>query len=107
MSIFLFLRPVQTSRIFPYTTLFRSLAGEAQRLVADGHIEDALSLLGQRMNERAVSLEVHALYRSLLSQGNDRPALIEDRKSTRLNSSHVASSYAVFCLKKKNCRDHA
>ncbi|HLS05543.1 MAG TPA: hypothetical protein VK036_04520 [Wenzhouxiangella sp.] len=53
------------------------LAGEAQRLVADGHIEDALSLLGQRMNERAVSLEVHALYRSLLSQGNDRPALIE------------------------------
>src|SRR5690625_6514680 len=36
--------------------------------------------------------------------------LIEDRKSTRLNSSHVASSYAVFCLKKKNNqrrRDHS
>src|SRR5690242_21491845 len=32
----------------------------------------------------------------------DRPGLVSDRKSTRLNSSHMSISYAVFCLKKKN-----
>lgn len=53
------------------------LAGEAQRLVANGHIEDALALVGQHMNERAVSLKMHALYRSLLNRQNNRPALIE------------------------------
>src|SRR5690625_6813719 len=39
--------------------------------------------------------------------GDVRPVQIEDRKSTRLNSSHVAISYAVFCLKKKNNHDAA
>src|SRR5690625_5632388 len=36
---------------------------------------------------------------------SDRSCLVLDRKSTRLNSSHVAISYAVFCLKKKNAKD--
>src|SRR2546426_8136107 len=35
-------------------------------------------------------------------QANDDPTIVEDRKSTRLNSSHLVISYAVFCLKKKN-----
>src|SRR5437868_14336078 len=39
-----------------------------------------------------------------LSRARDRPRGIGDRKSTRLNSSHVSISYAVFCLKKKNKR---
>src|SRR5258705_1816184 len=54
---------------------------------------------------------VQALFQFLLSAalGNDRHALpghddAEDRKSTRLNSSHLGISYAVFCLKKKNTR---
>src|SRR5438067_9941199 len=42
-------------------------------------------------------------------RGRDRPpggiARLGDRKSTRLNSSHVSISYAVFCLKKKNCAE--
>src|SRR5439155_4375203 len=47
----------------------------------------------------AAALRVDPLGRWLLA----RPTVGEDRKSTRLNSSHVAISYAVFCLKKKNC----
>src|SRR5690625_7621094 len=44
----------------------------------------------------------------LVDRGSDRHADEhgQDRKSTRLNSSHVAISYAVFCLKKKTCADH-
>src|SRR5258708_26659617 len=62
------------STLFPYTTLFRSLLGEHTKEVFG-------SWLG--MSERDVS------------------GLKEDRKSTRLNSSHQIISYAVFCLKKK------
>src|SRR5258708_23040777 len=71
------------STLFPYTTLFRSryLDGELKNIVlSDG--EDAKPTAGfQRVIQRAV---------------------IQDRKSTRLNSSHQIISYAVFCLKKKN-----
>src|SRR5437868_11409682 len=65
------------STLFPYTTLFRSEmeAGSQQRV-----------------------LEVRPENRSEASGANSRT----DRKSTRLNSSHVSISYAVFCLKKKN-----
>src|SRR5256885_7452695 len=70
------------STLFPYTTLFRSAAadGAGARLSAD-----AQSLAG-------LGLPLHA---HLLG-------LFPDRKSTRLNSSHLVISYAVFCLKKKN-----
>src|SRR3989442_7518266 len=62
------------STLFPYTTLFRSL--RAGLTVAQGPVRGALSF-------------------SLI------PFFPIDRKSTRLNSSHVRISYAVFCLKKK------
>src|SRR5437870_6463022 len=68
------LRPPPRSTLFPYTTLFRSSGIQARRL-----LETA-------------------------SPGVDRKQPLwdaGDRKSTRLNSSHVAISYAVFCLKKK------
>src|SRR5438874_13784399 len=71
-------QPPRTT-LFPYTTLFRS--GLAQRVAAE--------LLEQRLREH---------------QGHHRLG-DEDRKSTRLNSSHVEISYAVFCLKKKNKAD--
>src|SRR5437899_8223845 len=72
------------STLFPYTTLFRSLLGRAQPV-----------LFGQIHRHT----ECHPAR-------NDRDLVhrIEDRKSTRLNSSHLGISYAVFCLKKKKTR---
>src|SRR5437868_9854551 len=64
------------STLFPYTTLFRSVVG---------------------IDEAAGTLIVHDPQSFRTSE-----YLSEDRKSTRLNSSHVSISYAVFCLKKKN-----
>src|SRR3989442_7510878 len=70
------------STLFPYTTLFRS------------HYEIHLALREDLQRGRSV-LGLEHLAR-LPEDGADR-----DRKSTRLNSSHVRISYAVFCLKKK------
>src|SRR5436305_8046035 len=86
------LRRPPSSTLFPYTTLFRSIV-----LVTGGSIGLAMRSSGQRVAQAAgagarLSEEVVRMYR-------DRPA--SDRKSTRLNSSHVRISYAVFCLKKK------
>src|SRR3989442_10879188 len=75
------------STLFPYTTLFRSTYD--YHCTACGGF-DALRSLSQR-NEPAPCPSCEAA--SQLGQG--------DRKSTRLNSSHVRISYAVFCLKKK------
>src|SRR5262245_63749963 len=81
--------------LFPYTMLFRS--------VADGKPDD-----GDHAVIRPVMFEVdaeHARARHAaepaLAAGQLGPAIGEDRKSTRLNSSHLGISYAVFCLKKK------
>src|SRR5690606_41315765 len=92
--LFLLIRPRPISTLFPYTTLFRSVL---QRLVA--------------MKLNAVGLrDVAGLYPRELSGGMARRVALAralaldpplDRKSTRLNSSHVKISYAVFCLKKK------
>src|SRR5690348_18204633 len=82
------------STLFPYTTLFRSdIAAEIGRVVGiDGHAKPAL--------EQA--LEVVLLDALVYAQANVRQrAHGQDRKSTRLNSSHPSISYAVFCLKKK------
>src|SRR5690349_22543807 len=77
------------STLFPYTTLFRS--GRAR--FARGHRHQ---VFGQVRRNRRVGSQEEG---SELAVGHSR--LHEDRKSTRLNSSHVESSYAVFCLKKK------
>src|SRR5207249_11589746 len=77
---FLMLRPPPRSTLFPYTTLFRS-GGRG-------------SLTVKRKTVGAIShrwIEIVLRFSSTCS----------DRKSTRLNSSHVSISYAVFCLKKK------
>src|SRR5690625_5814320 len=87
------LRLLPTSPLFPYTTLFRSLrrhCGLLSAAGAGGHCPDPLSAVH---SWRAVHGAAPASVPS--------PALQEDRKSTRLNSSHVAISYAVFCLKKQ------
>src|SRR5690606_39823293 len=88
-------RRAQRSTLFPYTTLFRSLP--VTELVA-GQYQPRM-----HMDEGAL----YELAESIKSQGVMQPILVrqlssgEDRKSTRLNSSHVKISYAVFCLKKK------
>src|SRR5256885_8546992 len=82
------------STLFPYTTLFRS----AQHLVADHP--------GQPVRAEQVPVTYLSVVHGQVRLGY-RPAVQgpeqerADRKSTRLNSSHLVISYAVFCLKKK------
>src|SRR5437660_7662220 len=85
------LPPPPTSTLFPYTTLFRSDTGSASNLLLSGNV----TLAGSG----TVTLSNSSGNR-IFGQSTGQ----EDRKSTRLNSSHVAISYAVFCLKKKNQR---
>src|SRR5256885_5288141 len=86
------------STLFPYTTLFRSVTILARRQplepgLARVHDQRIDARLRDRGGER-----VERLLGILLV---DADAALEDRKSTRLNSSHLVISYAVFCLKKK------
>src|SRR5690349_23970708 len=90
------LRRPLTSTLFPYTTLFRSSLDSTARVI----IGSSQSVTGRgetffRPDQKNCSLAplLGAVYR--------------DRKSTRLNSSHVEISYAVFCLKKKRKEDSA
>src|SRR5256885_3109259 len=80
------------STLFPYTTLFRSVADEGQ--VRAEHARNGASL--QRSDQKEGLLRLPA-------EAADHARA--DRKSTRLNSSHLVISYAVFCLKKK--KNHA
>src|SRR5260221_10307223 len=75
------------STLFPYTTLFRS----------------GLVALAQGRAEEITPEQVRALKEEnyLARDGSVPQGVREDRKSTRLNSSHTVISYAVFCLKKK------
>src|SRR5688500_19375562 len=84
--------PPPTSTLFPYTTLFRS----PQRLedrVGEAKDEEVLDRLFPEVVVDAVDLPLVESCGDRIIQG--------DRKSTRLNSSHLVISYAVFCLKKK------
>src|SRR5690554_7064610 len=82
------------STLFPYTTLFRS-----------GIIQvDAVTIAGRRDLKRNDLIKDEfgsVLLSVLIGTTKTRCFEVEDRKSTRLNSSHVRISYAVFCLKKK------
>src|SRR3989442_9802136 len=80
------------STLFPYTTLFRSSVPVRELF------DDAI-LHAQRVDFAAFNGIV--CVRNALAGGED-PFAVRDRKSTRLNSSHVRISYAVFCLKKNS-----
>src|SRR3712207_7989280 len=83
-------RPPRSTR-FPYTTLFRSRCAQLRRDRA--HVGRLLEPVhGRGEPDRALGAQ---------AQGRVGGELLEDRKSTRLNSSHANISYAVFCLKKK------
>src|SRR2546426_9372268 len=86
------------STLFPYTTLFRShvMSSDANRAWQHPWLRVSLlirALLGSRWDAETWP-QVKAEFKKAL-------ALRRDRKSTRLNSSHLVISYAVFCLKKK------
>src|SRR3712207_8409117 len=82
------------STLFPYTTLFRSAGiGKIRSAVVADCISSPLSV---RENAMASCGPASSGVTSAGPQG------AEDRKSTRLNSSHANISYAVFCLKKQN-----
>src|SRR5258708_31334755 len=94
------------STLFPYTTLFRSRA--PSRL--DHEIEAGFAAQGPAQRELVAVQEVALVGRlagKVELRRQDAPARrlhLEDRKSTRLNSSHQIISYAVFCLKKKKTK---
>src|SRR3712207_7193974 len=89
------------STLFPYTTLFRSeteMEARASKTLADLSVttirsvrQTVAGLSGGQRQSVAVAKAV---------MWNSRVVILEDRKSTRLNSSHANISYAVFCLKK-------
>src|SRR3712207_7823537 len=76
------------STLFPYTTLFRSVRVDAEGglLLVDDLVVVPLLVIGDLVGRDG---------------GQDVLEQVQDRKSTRLNSSHANISYAVFCLKKK------
>src|SRR5256885_12395327 len=90
------------STLFPYTTLFRS--NLTHKLIRAGYSPVLARALVEHMPQDlsagdAVRWLMQVLERNLRTDA-------EDRKSTRLNSSHLVISYAVFCLKKKRCTPH-
>src|SRR2546422_6995664 len=94
---FLMIRRPPRSTLFPYTTLFRSVALAPEAVVVD-----------RRPLPRSRSVAPASLGQPLPHARGSRDGIIcahLDRKSTRLNSSHGYISYAVFCLKKKKIED--
>src|SRR5436190_8194135 len=88
---FLLIQPPPRSTLFPYTTLFRSRRdGAVPEVAADHAGVRSHGLPGRESGRQRQALPE-------LAEG----ARCQDRKSTRLNSSHTVISYAVFCLKKK------
>src|SRR5690606_42130997 len=99
LLFFFLLRPPPSSPLFPYTTLFRSRIA----LVAAGVLVVELPEADHAVapHDRRLPGDVLHHLQQFVTVG-----LALDRKSTRLNSSHVKISYAVFCLKKKNISQH-
>src|SRR3712207_6949400 len=96
---FLMIRRPPRSTLFPYTTLFRSVLGHvlgvAPLLLGVVEVPDVEGPTHLRVLAGPAVEGRHAVVVVLR---------VEDRKSTRLNSSHANISYAVFCLKKKHPR---
>src|SRR3712207_7536316 len=90
------------STLFPYTTLFRSQREQLRHGARDRHHLDA-GQLGREVGGQASGDDGVVVDDGGPDGGTPAGRLghVEDRKSTRLNSSHANISYAVFCLKKK------
>src|SRR5690606_41233926 len=100
LSCFSIRRPPR-STLFPYTTLFRSKQ-YIERGAGNMMIQTPDASFDQFVNHWLPrQIYYHGQTNRLTTDPQTRNYLQEDRKSTRLNSSHVKISYAVFCLKKK------
>src|SRR5205814_10455364 len=95
----LLIPPPPTSPLFPYTTLFRSAFSPTARLPTASPRRRGAKV---RRSPSPTRTSASATARRTWRRSSAR-----DRKSTRLNSSHLGISYAVFCLKKKNKQQHA
>src|SRR5207253_11268572 len=102
-TMFATLRPPPTPTLFPYTTLFRSPVPLARRPAISGNAR--VDRRTERLHRCAAGKAVRARRPETATHRSAGGRLHQDRKSTRLNSSHVAISYAVFCLKKKKRHD--
>src|SRR5205807_10265421 len=98
--------PPPNSTLFPYTTLFRSLSHAARHArrteqagIETGSCPDGDT--GERAGVCQVNPRTHRAPNGIGALCGITSLQTEDRKSTRLNSSHLVISYAVFCLKKK------
>src|SRR2546427_6861797 len=87
------------STLFPYTTLFRSMVADSLNLPVEQITETIEPKIAtERVQTEYLTVEPgQAAGVHQIARGSSN----EDRKSTRLNSSHSQISYAVFCLKKK------
>src|SRR5438445_4095669 len=105
MSCFAVCSP-PTSTLFPYTTLFRSpslalpfsLVGTFAVMYALDYSLDNLSMMALTLSVGFVVDDAIVMLENIVHHDG---VVHQDRKSTRLNSSHANTSYAVFCLKKK------
>src|SRR3712207_8410762 len=84
------------STLFPYTTLFRSFT----------NISHYAKIVRDKSLLRQLIKATNKITSEALEEEDEAEVILEDRKSTRLNSSHANISYAVFCLKKKNNTEH-
>src|SRR5699024_12828238 len=107
LFMYLYVLRSRLSSSFPYTSLLRSVGVVVSGvLVRKSHV----SVIGLRIvatrsrHPFRASLVAKRISYSVFFGGRGR---LRDRKSTRLNSSHVSISYAVFCLKKKNEIDNS
>src|SRR5690242_20828358 len=89
------LRDQPRSTLFPYTTLFRSYTADTGEVRVHTGLTPILEL-GVGWNPELDAIDNVFLIGTLMGL-----SIASDRKSTRLNSSHMSISYAVFCLKKK------
>src|SRR5690349_23211308 len=99
--------PPPTSTLFPYTTLFRSVMNVIRDLASQGMT--MLVVTHEMQLAHDIATRVWVIDRGTIVEDGPQAQVVDaprsddlrDRKSTRLNSSHVETSYAVFCLKKK------
>src|SRR5256885_8823343 len=88
------------STLFPYTTLFRPIRSHDQNCILE--INRPTFRVRQTSVIENLQQHIEDIRMSFLDFVKQDDAVRPDRKSTRLNSSHLVISYAVFCLKKKN-----
>src|SRR5690349_23091008 len=106
LLVFLLVPPTPRSTLFPYTTLFRSGLRQRRPGVTRPRYVERLARMARprtRASLPAARVPGGALPRQVV-EGARKLRRRRDRKSTRLNSSHVEISYAVFCLKKKKAQ---